>query len=120
MLFFLELRNGQGVDPIVLGMRSDEFDERDAPREIEGNDHPKIAACDFESRTPAIQNFCIRSGKPHILHRIPFGILDQCSPTLQRNLRFRMSLGIGRKYVPRDNPHAEQYVPKSGTLQYLM
>src|ERR1700732_950820 len=98
-------------------MRSDEFYKCDVPAEIESNDHPKITSGDFESRTLAIENFCIRSGGAHICHRISFGAFDKGSPAMQRSLRFRMPLGIGRKHVPRDNPHALQYVPKTGTLQ---
>jgi len=68
MLRFLKLRHGQRVDPIILGMRPDEFDECDASAEIESNDHPKIAPGDFEPRTFSIQNFGIWSSKSHIVH----------------------------------------------------
>jgi len=61
MSALLKLRDGQGVDPVIFGMRPDEFDERNVPLEIESDDHAKVASGDFESRTLAIQNFCIRS-----------------------------------------------------------
>jgi hypothetical protein len=114
---FLKVRDGQGVDPIVLGMRSDELDERDASAEIESNNHPKIAACDFEPCTFAVQNFCVWSGKAHVVHRTPSGSPNQCSPTMKRHLRLRMPFRVGRKHAPRDNSHVEHYVPELGTLQ---
>jgi hypothetical protein len=61
MLRFLKQCDGQSVDPVVPGMRSDEFNEYDAPAEIESNDHPKIAASDFKPRAFPVQDFCIRS-----------------------------------------------------------
>jgi hypothetical protein len=64
----LKKQDRQGVDTIVFSMRSNEFDERDAPGEIESNDHSKIAAGDFEPGAFAIQNFSVRSGQPHIFH----------------------------------------------------
>jgi len=68
MLHFLELRDGQRVDSIIVSVRSDEFDEYDAPREIQRDNHPKIATCDFKSRSFPIQNLCIWSSKAHVLH----------------------------------------------------
>jgi hypothetical protein len=98
-------------------MRSHEFHECDAPAKIESNDHPKIASSDLEPCALAVENFYIRSGKAHVVHRIPFGAFDQCPPTMKRDLRFGMSFGIGSQHSPRDNPHVEQYVPETGTLQ---
>jgi hypothetical protein len=117
MLRFLKQCDGQSVDPVVLGMRSDEFNEYDAPAEIESNDHPKIAASDFKPRAFPVRDFCIRSGDSHVVHRIPFGASDQCSPALERRLRLRMPFGVRRKRTPCDNSHAWHYVPKMGTLQ---
>jgi hypothetical protein len=57
MLALLKLRDGQGVDPVVFGMRSDEFDKCDAPAEVESNDHPKVASGDFESRRSPFRIF---------------------------------------------------------------
>jgi hypothetical protein len=68
MLRSLKLRDSERVDPVVLGMRSDEFHKCDAPTDIERNYHPKIAARDFEPHPFAVQNFCIRSGKTYVVH----------------------------------------------------
>jgi hypothetical protein len=57
---FLVERDTQSVDPIIFGMRSDEFNKRDMPAEVESNNHPKIAASDFEPHAFAIQYLCIR------------------------------------------------------------
>ena len=55
--FLLVERDTQSVDPIVLSMRSNEFDKRDMSAEIESNDHPKIAASDFEPYALTVQYF---------------------------------------------------------------
>src|SRR6266700_6762312 len=108
----LELRDGQGVNPVVLGMRSDELDEGDASAKIESDDHPKITAGDFEPGAFAIQYFCIGSGKTHIVHRTPFRCSDQSSPSMERRLRLRMPVGIRREHAPCDNPHRDTMFPK--------
>jgi hypothetical protein len=117
MLLLLKLRNGQRIDPIVLGVRPDEFDKCDAPAEIESHDHPKIASGDFEPRAFPIQDFCVWGGKAHVSRRTPFGALYQRPPTMKRYFRLRMPLGKRRKHAPRYNSHARQYVPAMGTLQ---
>jgi hypothetical protein len=68
MLGSLKLRDSEGVDPVVLGMRPDEFDKRDAPAEIESNYNPKVTAGDFEPHSFTVQNFCIWSCKMYIVH----------------------------------------------------
>jgi hypothetical protein len=98
-------------------MRSDEFDECNASAKIESNYHSKVAPGDFESRSFTVQNLYIRSSRPHLIHRIPLGSLEQCSPALKRTLRFRMPLGARRKHAPCDNSHGREYVPETGTMQ---
>jgi hypothetical protein len=68
MLRSLELRDSEGVGPVVLGMRPDELYKCDAPAEIESDYHPKIAARDFEPHALTVQNLCIRSGTTYIVH----------------------------------------------------
>jgi hypothetical protein len=98
-------------------MRSDKLDKRDASAEIESNNHPKIAASDFEPGALAVQDFCVWSRKTNIVHRTPIGSFDQRSPTMKRDLCLGMPFCVSRKHVPRNNSHAGQYVPKKGTLQ---
>ena len=66
-------RHTESIDPIVLGMRSNEFDKRDVSIEIESNDHPKIAAGNFEPHTFTVQYLRIRSRAAEIVHRTPIG-----------------------------------------------
>jgi hypothetical protein len=117
MLRSLKLRDSEGIDPVVLGMRPDEFHKCDPPAEIESDYHPKITSGDFEPRTFPVQNLCVRSGGKHLVHRTPFGVLDQRPPAMERHLRLRMPFGVRRQHAPSDNSHADQYVPKTGTLQ---
>jgi hypothetical protein len=49
-------------------MRSNEFDKRDVSDEIEGNDHPKIAASDFEPYAFPVQYPCIWCRATDIIH----------------------------------------------------
>jgi hypothetical protein len=118
MLRFLKQRNRQGIDPVVLGVRSNEFDERDTSAKIESHDHPKIAPSDLKPCTFAIQNFCIRRGKADIIHRLPSGSFEQRSPSMKRGFRFRVPFGVRSQYAPGDNSHVNQYVPKTGTGQW--
>jgi hypothetical protein len=47
-------------------MRSDKFDKRDAPAEIESNNHPKISAGNFEPCSLPVQDLCVWSRKTNI------------------------------------------------------
>jgi hypothetical protein len=91
-------------------MRSNEFDECDAPAEIESNDHPKVAASDLESRTLAIEDFCIRSRRANIFHRIPPGAFDQCSPAMQTSLLETKTAGP---------PHGKRFWIDGAAVDYI-
>src|ERR1700716_1130213 len=78
-------------------MRSDKLDKRDASAEIESNNHPKIAASDFEPGALAVQDFCVWSRKTNIVHRTPIGSFDQRSPTMKRDLCLGMPFCVSRK-----------------------
>jgi hypothetical protein len=92
-------------------MRSDEFHKSDASAKIESNYHPKIAASDFESGTFAVQDFRVWRRKTHIVHRTPFGSLDQRSPTMKRCLCLGMPLGVSGKHAPSYNSHRTSMFP---------
>jgi hypothetical protein len=92
-------------------VRSDEFDKRDASAEIESNNHPKIAASDFESGTLAVQDFRVSRRMTRIIHRTPLGSLDQRSPTVKRCLGLGMPLGVSGKHAPSYNSHGTSMFP---------
>jgi hypothetical protein len=108
----LECRDRQGIDPIVLGMRSDELDKRDASAEIESNNYPKITTSNFEPRALAVEDFHIWSRKTNIVHRAPIGSLDQRSPATPRYLGLGVPLGVSGKHTPSYNSHGASTFPK--------
>jgi hypothetical protein len=60
-IFPSELRNGQSIDTIVLGMGADEFHEGYLPAEIECDDQAVVSSCNLEPRALAVKHLGFRS-----------------------------------------------------------
>ena len=52
-MFPLELRYGQSIDAVVLGMGADELHKRYLPAEIESGHHAVVSSRNFEPDAPA-------------------------------------------------------------------
>lgn len=99
------LRYAQRIDPVVFGVRADEFHERDLPTEIEGHDQPIISPGDFKAHALAIEHLRFRHSRLYIFSRGPLRGFREPEPPLQRAFGFRMSCPERNEDIPGDDPH---------------
>jgi hypothetical protein len=88
--FPLELRRGQRVDAVILGVRADEFHKSYLPAEVEGGHQAIVPSRNLEPDTVAVQDLGFRRRLLNLVRGGPMRGSDEFVPAFKRNLCFWM------------------------------
>ena len=75
------------IDPVVLLVRPDEFDEAGLPRVVERYDQAILVSCDLEHHSTAFENTRRSKSRLHLLRSPPGRSLGFCMPGFDGTLR---------------------------------
>src|SRR5204862_6258855 len=103
---------------VLCGMDHEKLDKNRLSTKVERRKQPIFSTRNFEANTVAIEHLCFRGSLANIIHRGPIRGFYEPIPTLKRNGRFRMRLGVSQENVARNQPHASiSHVPPTGTRE---
>jgi hypothetical protein len=101
-------RNGQSVDPIVLGMSADELYESDLRREIEGDDEAVVSAANLEYRSLGVERARAAVCSDEVVHTPPVDLAHRSQPLSERLGGFGMHLPKVPERRAADDPHERE------------
>ena len=103
--FPLELRGGQHVDAVILGVRADEFHEGYLSAEVEGSHQAIVPSCNLEPDALAVQHLGVRGRLLNLVCGCPMRGSNEFVPAFKRHLCLRVVTPKSDQRIPSNYSH---------------